>query len=73
MAYPADTAVETAIATIEQILEEDATVIGARENVVRWRKFLKWVEGLGVSGYDALTQNSDTNWNDLDLFNGPND
>lgn len=73
MAYPADTAVETAIATMEQIFEEDATVIGMREAAGKWREIVKFVEGLGVSGYDSLTQNSDSAWSDLDYFNGPND
>jgi len=73
MAYPADTAVETAIATMEQIFEEDGTVVGMRENAGKWREIVKFVETLGVSGYDALTQNSDANWDALDYFNGPND
>lgn len=70
MAYPLDTAVETAIATIEQLLEEPSTEIGRRENVVRWRSFVKWVETLPVSGYDALAQNTDAQWDALDLFKG---
>jgi hypothetical protein len=73
MTYPVDTAVETAIATMEQIFEEPSTAVGRREAVGKWRQIVKFVETLGVTGYDALTQNSDANWDALDLFNGPND
>ncbi len=73
MAYPADTAVETAIATMEQIFEEPSTEIGRREAAEKWREVVKFVETLNVTGYDALTQNSDAAWAALDLFNGPND
>jgi hypothetical protein len=71
MTYPADTVVETAIATMEQIFEEPSTAVGRREAV--GKQIVKFVETLGVTGYDALTQNSDANWDALDLFNGPND
>ena len=73
MAYPADTAVETAIGTIESVLKEDKTRVGCREAVDKWRQLLKWIEGAGATGYDALTQMSDANWTAEDLYNGPND
>ncbi|MCH7502564.1 MAG: hypothetical protein IIA10_04340 [Proteobacteria bacterium] len=56
MALPADTAVETAIATIEQALVEDFKVRGARQAISQWRGVLDFIEGLGGTGYDALTQ-----------------
>lgn len=70
MAYPADTAVETAIGTIESVLIEDLQRIGNREAVGKWREVLRYIEGAGATGYDALTQRT---WADDDLFNGPND
>ena len=73
MAYPADTAVEAAILTIEQLFETQDTVVGRREAIGEWRGIVKYFETLGVSGYDALTQNADADWDALDLFNGPND
>jgi len=62
MAYPADTAVETAIGTIELVLKEDPTFVGNREAVSLWRALLKNIEARGASGYDALTQTSAANW-----------
>ena len=73
MAYPADTAVEAAILTMEQIFEEPSTEIGRREAAEKWREVVKFVETLNVAGYTALTQNLDADWTALDLFNGPND
>ncbi len=58
MALPADTAVETAIATIEQALTEDLTRQGARSAIQSWKEALSYIERLGGSGYDALTQSS---------------
>ena len=58
MALPADTAVETAIATVEQALTEDLTLEGARSAIQSWREVLTFIESLGGSGYDALTQSS---------------
>ena len=62
MAYPADTAVETAIGTIELVLKEDPTFVGNREAIGQWRELLKNIEARGATGYDALTQTSDANW-----------
>lgn len=73
MAYPADTAVETAISTVESVLKEDKTLIGTAEAVENWRKLLAFIETTGATGYDALTQMSDANWIAEDLYNGPND
>lgn len=73
MAFPVDTVVETAIATMEQLFEEPSTAIGRREACEKWREVVKFVETLGVTGYDALTQNTDAAWLALDLYNGPND
>lgn len=56
MAYPADTAVETAIGTIESVLVEDLQFEGARSDVELWRKLLRRIEIRGATGYDALTQ-----------------
>ena len=56
MALPADTAVETAISTIETALVEDLKVPGVRQAISQWRGVLDFIEGLGGSGYDALTQ-----------------
>jgi hypothetical protein len=61
MAYPADTAVETAIGTIELVLNEDHTLAGNREAVGAWRELLRFIESVGATGYDALAQE--------DLFN----
>ena len=58
MALPADTAVETAIATIEQALTEDLTRQGARSAIQSWKEALSYIERLGGTGYDALTQSS---------------
>jgi hypothetical protein len=62
MAYPVDTAVETAIGTIELVLKEDPTLLGNREAVGVWRELLAFMETTGATGYDALTQTSDANW-----------
>lgn len=62
MAYPADTVLETAIATVETLLSEDLTFVGNREAITAWRKLLAGFETRGVSGYDALTQKSAANW-----------
>ncbi len=70
MAYPLDTAVETAISTVESVLVEDLQRIGNREAIGKWREVLKYIEGAGATGYDALTQRD---WTQDDLFNGPND
>ena len=62
MAYPADTAVETAIGTIELVLAENKTFEGNREDIGLWRKLLQRIElrvDDGATGYDALTQKSD--------------
>ena len=56
MALPLDTAVETAIATVEQAIVDDLTNIGAREAIGKWREVLQYIESLGGAGYDALTQ-----------------
>jgi hypothetical protein len=56
MALPVDTAVETAIATVEQALVDDLTVVGAREAIGEWRRVLQFIESLGGAGYTALTQ-----------------
>ena len=58
MALPADTAVETAIATIEQALTEEVTIQGTRAAIQSWREALSFIEKLGGSGYDSLTQSS---------------
>jgi hypothetical protein len=73
MAFPVDTAVETAIGTIELVLKEDTTLVGCREAAGLWRELLKFIESTGATGYDALTQMSDADWLAEDLFNGPND
>jgi len=73
MANPADTEMETAIASIEQLLEFNPTVVGNREAIIVWRSLVKYFETYATSGYDALTQNSDADWTALDSFNGPND
>jgi len=65
MAYPADTAVETAIGTIELVLKENPLIVGNREAVGTWRNLLRHMEARvddGATGYDALTQTSDANW-----------
>ena len=62
MAYPVDTAVETAIATIESVLSEDLLFVGNREAISLWRKLLVSIEARGASGYTALTQKSNANW-----------
>jgi len=65
MAYPADTAVETAIGTIELVLVENPAFLGNRENVGVWRALLRHIEERvndGATGYDALTQKSDALW-----------
>lgn len=56
MAYPLDTAVETAISTIESVLVEDLQFVGSRDDVALWRKLLSRIEDRGATGYDALTQ-----------------
>lgn len=56
MAYPLDTAVETAIGTIESVLVEDFQFEGSRADVELWRKLLRRIEARGATGYDALTQ-----------------
>ena len=56
MAYPADTAVETAIGTIENVLIEDLKFPGSRDDVELWRKLLRRIEKRAATGYDALTQ-----------------
>ena len=61
MALPADTAVETAIATIEQALNNDPTIANYREAVDSWLYALGYIEKLGGSGYDALTQDAYAN------------
>jgi len=73
MAYPADTVLETAIAAVELLLEQDNTTIGNREAIIAWRGLVKYFEKGSTTGYDALTQNSDAVWDALDSFNGPND
>jgi hypothetical protein len=70
MALPADTALETAFGSIESALAEDLTVPKARETIGKWREVVQFIESLGGTGYDALTQR---NWENDDLFNGPND
>lgn len=65
MAYPLDTAVETAIGTIELVLKENPAHVGNRESVGDWRRLLKDIElraADGATGYGALTQTSDANW-----------
>ena len=65
MAYPADTAVETAIGTIESVLDENLLTIGNREDTALWRKLLARIETRvadGATGYDALTQKSDATY-----------
>ncbi len=65
MAYPADTAVETAISTIELVLVENPLILGNREAVGTWRNLLRHIEERvndGATGYDALTQKSDALW-----------
>lgn len=66
MAYPADTAVETAIASIEAVLVEDLQISGSRDKIELWRELLAHIETLGATGYDALTQRD---WS-LDKLNG---
>lgn len=58
MAYPADTAVETAIATIEAVLEEAPTAVSNRAAVYDWLELLRYIEAQPGTGYDALTQSS---------------
>jgi len=60
MALPADTAVETAISTIEQALTEDLTIPNARSAIQSWREVLSYIEKLGSSGYNALAQSSNS-------------
>lgn len=55
---PADTSVETAIATVEQALTNDLTIEGARSAIQSWRETLTFIESLGGAGYDALAQSS---------------
>jgi len=65
MAYPADTAVETAIGTIELVLKENPLFQGNRELVGDWRRLLRGIEARvddGATDYDALAQTSDANW-----------
>lgn len=62
MAYPVDTAVETAIATVESVLSEDLLFVGNREAISLWRALLVNIEARGATGYDALTQKSNANW-----------
>lgn len=59
MAYPLDTAVETAISTIESVLVENLQFEGSRADIALWRKLLRRIEARGATGYDALTQR---NW-----------
>lgn len=65
MAYPADTAVETAISTIESVLVEDLQFEGSRADIDLWRKLLRRIEARGATGYDALTQRD---WSTDKLF-----
>lgn len=58
MAYPLDTSVETAISTIEAILNEDVQTEQRRHAVFLWRELLSWIERQPGAGYDALTQQS---------------
>ena len=58
MALPTDSAVETAIATIEQALTEDLTLQNARSAIQSWKEVLSFIEKLGGTGYDALTQSA---------------
>ena len=65
MAYPVDTAVETAIATIELVLVENQQHVGNRELVGTWRELLRGIEARkvdGATGYDALAQKSAAAW-----------
>jgi hypothetical protein len=70
MALPADTALETAFGSVEAALAEDLTVPKAREVIGKWREVVAYIESLGGTGYDALTQRD---WSADDLFTGPND
>lgn len=65
MAYPLDTAVETAISTIESVLVEDLQFEGSRADIDLWRKLLRRIEARGATGYDALTQRD---WSSDKLF-----
>ncbi len=59
MAYPADTAVETAIGTVESVLVENLQFEGSRRDIALWRELLRRIEDRvndGATGYDALTQ-----------------
>lgn len=58
MALPLDTAVETAIATVEQALNDNMTIANYREAVSAWKYVLRYIEGLGGTGYTALTQDA---------------
>lgn len=69
MAYPLDTAVETAISTIESVLIEDLTMEKSRHAIELWRELLVFIESTGASGYDALTQR---NWETADNLYGEN-
>jgi len=65
MAYPADTAVETAIGTIELVLSENLLIADNRQLVGVWRELLRGIEKRvsdGATGYDALTQKSNADW-----------
>ncbi|MEM1173873.1 MAG: hypothetical protein AAGI27_03585 [Pseudomonadota bacterium] len=58
MALPLDTALETAIATIEQALTDDMTRPNARSAIASWREALRYIESLPGAGYTSLTQSS---------------
>ncbi len=65
MAYPADTLIEAAIVNIELVLVENPLILGNREAVGTWRNLLRHIEARvddGATGYDALTQKSDSLW-----------
>lgn len=71
MSYPADSAVETAIATIELVLVENLQYVGNRELVGTWRELLRGMEARvddGASDYDSLAQKSNAAWIALKEF-----
>ena len=61
MALPADTALETAIATIEQALTEDMTLQNTRSAIASWKEVLGFIEKgarhhAAVDDHDAQTR-----------------
>lgn len=58
MALPLDTAVESAFATIEAVLNEDVQARGRRQAVYDYKELVRWIESQPGTGYDALAQDA---------------